>query len=322
MENPKISVIIPVYNTEEYVKDTILSMINQTIKEIEIIVINDGSTDNSLHVIHELAGTDNRIQVFSQNNKGLSEARNAGMQKATGQYIYFMDSDDLLDHEALLSCYKKCEKEQLDFVFFDAEVFGDDKRVCSFVDYYNRAKYMEDRLYNGKEILNLLLDKGIYKASVCLNLIRHEFIKEIGLNFYPGIIHEDELFTGMLYIRAGRVGCISRSYFKRRVRTDSITRSKYSYQNINGYLIVVSQLIEHVKHEQTKDIHNVYKKLIRYILDPSIYNAGKLSLAERMNVFGICLHKSYFKFIKLKSILVLLFPFMVPLKGYFKNKKK
>jgi glycosyltransferase involved in cell wall biosynthesis len=321
MEKPKISVITPVYNTEEYVKDAILSMINQTIKEIEIIIINDGSTDNSLQVIERLAELDDRIQLYSQKNQGQAVARNFGLSKASGKYIYFMDSDDLLDHEALFSCYEKCEKEHLDFVFFDAEAFEDDKRVCSLFDYY-RAKYMEDRLYTGREILNLLLDKGIYNASVCLNLIRHSFVKNIGLRFYPGIIHEDELFTGILYIQAKRIGCIPKAYFKRRVRANSTMTSQYSYRNINGYLKVVSQLIEHMKHEQTKDIHNVYKKLIRYILDPSIYNAGKLSLAERMDVFRICLHKSYFQFVKLKSILVLLFPFMVPLKGYFKIKNK
>ncbi|MGV8090338.1 MAG: glycosyltransferase [Mangrovibacterium sp.] len=320
MENPKISVIIPVYNTEEYVKDTILSMINQTLKEIEVIIINDGSTDNSLQIIEKFAELDNRIQVYSQKNQGQTVARNFGLSKATGQYIYFMDSDDLLDQDALFRCYKKCEKEQLDFVFFDAEVFGDDQWTSSFFDYH-RSKYVEDHIYEGKDILSFLLNKGIYRSPVWLYLVRMDFLKKIGLTFYP-VRHEDELFTGILYIEAKRVGYIPEIYFKRRLRANSVMTSSFSYTDINAYLIIVSQLIAHAKHEKTKDIHDVTRKLIRYILDPSIYNASQLSLSERTNVLGICLRRLYFKFVRLKSILVLLFPFMIPLKGYFKIKNK
>jgi len=319
MDKPKISIIIPVYNTEEYVKEAVLSILHQTIKEIEIIIINDGSTDNSLQVIQELAKSDHRIQIYSQENKGLSMARNEGIKKAKGKYFYFMDSDDLLDREALYSCYQKCEQEQLDFVFFDAEVFGIDETICSYFN-YDRAKYVEDRLYQGKEVLNILLEKKKYNASVCLNLIKQSFLQRIELNFYPGIIHEDELFTGILYLKAQRVGCIPKAYFKRRVRSGSIMTGEYTYRSINGYLSVISQLTEQTKDEKEKNIQVIAGKLIRYILDPSVYNAGQLSLKERIMVFSICLHKAYFKYVSPKSILVLLFPFTISIKGFFKNR--
>ena len=125
MENKeiKVSVVIPVYNTEKYVREAVESIMNQTLRELEIIIINDGSTDNSLQVAEELAAADSRIQVYSQTNRGLSMARNAGITHAHGRYIYFMDSDDLLEKDAMELCYSKCEEKELDFVFFDAQSF-------------------------------------------------------------------------------------------------------------------------------------------------------------------------------------------------------
>ena len=116
MENKeiKVSVVIPVYNTEKYVREAVESIMNQTLRKLEIIIINDGSTDNSLQVAEELAAADSRIQVYSQTNRGLSMARNAGITHAHGRYIYFMDSDDLLEKDAMELCYSKCEEKELD----------------------------------------------------------------------------------------------------------------------------------------------------------------------------------------------------------------
>ena len=91
---PVVSVIIPVYNVEPYLRECLESVIHQTLREIEIICVNDGSTDNSLRVLEEYQGRDDRISVISQDNQGLSAARNCGMRYAGGEYIYFLDSDD------------------------------------------------------------------------------------------------------------------------------------------------------------------------------------------------------------------------------------
>ncbi len=319
MKKPKVSIIIPVYNTEAFVKDTILSILNQSLRDSEVIVINDGSTDNSLSVIGKLAEKDHRIQIYSQENQGLSAARNAGIIHANGKYIYFMDSDDLLDPDALEECVKKCEANNLDFLFFDAETFSDDKQFdCSVYDYY-RARHVEDRVYSGEEILNILIDKKIYKASVCLSIIRLDYLNRIGLKFYPGIIHEDELFSGLLYIQAGRVGCIPVPYFKRRARSGSITTKAYSFKNINSYLQVAEQLKTFLVRSTSANTKKSTSKLIFFILDPSIYNARVLPLHERMNVLRTCIQKSFFRFISLKSLIVLLFPVTISIKAFFKK---
>ena len=120
MENkvPKVSVIVPVYNTEKYLEQAVLSLTNQTLKDIEIILINDGSTDNSLEVLSRLAVNDDRIRVMTQENGGPSKARNLGVSLSRGRYLYFMDSDDYISNDTLEECFSKSEDFNLDFLFF------------------------------------------------------------------------------------------------------------------------------------------------------------------------------------------------------------
>lgn len=101
MKPVKVSVIIPVYNTELYVRQTIQSILGQTLHDIEIITVDDGSTDNSLSILSELAEQDHRIKIFAHKNQGVSVARNIGLEQASGEFIYFMDSDDLLEKDTL-----------------------------------------------------------------------------------------------------------------------------------------------------------------------------------------------------------------------------
>src|SRR5690625_806428 len=151
MKKIKASVIIPVYNTEKYIGEALRSIIHQDLEDIEIIVINDGSTDDSLKIIQTVAEKDARIRIFSQENKGLSESRNHGIETAGGEFIYFMDSDDILAPGTLSHCYRKCKEEKLDFIFFDAITFG-----CSDVPSvinYQRTHLFAEKVYNGPEIL-------------------------------------------------------------------------------------------------------------------------------------------------------------------------
>lgn len=164
MENEeiKVSVVIPVYNTEKYVREAVESIMNQTLRELEIIIINDGSTDNSLQVVEELAAADSRIQVYSQSNQGLSMARNAGITHAHGRYIYFMDSDDLLEKDAMELCYSKCEEKELDFVFFDAQSFFEEDIRNAPVLNYQRTDKLENKVYTGPEAINIQLQHKTY----------------------------------------------------------------------------------------------------------------------------------------------------------------
>ena len=114
----KISIIVPVYNVEKYLKECLDSLINQTLEDIEIICINDGSTDNSLAILEEYQKKDSRIKVFSQRNQGVSAARNLGIEKATGEYLTFLDSDDRLELNTCEILYKETIAKNSDFLFF------------------------------------------------------------------------------------------------------------------------------------------------------------------------------------------------------------
>ena len=118
INNPKVSIIIPVYNTESFVEEAILSILNQTLSETEVIVVDDGSTDSSLEIIKTLADTDSRIKVFSQRNQGQSVARNLGLSIVKGEYIYFMDSDDILEKRHLSMLLQKMQRRTIGFCLF------------------------------------------------------------------------------------------------------------------------------------------------------------------------------------------------------------
>ncbi len=301
--HPKVSVIIPVYNTEEYLKEALLSIVNQTLREIEIIVINDGSTDNSLQIINETAQNDSRIQVYSQNNQGQSVARNLGISKAQGGYIYFMDSDDLLDLDALECCYNKCITDDLDFVFFDAEIICENKEL-SFSFNYHRPE-IEEKVYNGIELLNELINRNLYRPAPWMSFIRLSYLQRINLTFYPGIIHEDELFSAILYIEAEKVGRIGKNFFKRRIRENSTMTKQYSWKNIEGYFTVIAELKIYVN-EKSTIIKTTILEYIKIMLNVIIQNAYSLSFKEKIKIIYYCIKQNNIKSLKIKTILVFL----------------
>lgn len=316
-DNLRVSVIIPVYNTEEYVEEAVRSIMNQTLKEIEIIIIDDGSTDHSLSVIKKLATEDNRIRYLTQTNQGQSIARNLGIEIAKGEFIYFMDSDDLLEVEALEFCSMKIEKDQLDFLLFNAVILNKAHKFNISID-YKIPQLNDNQVYSGKSMISELLMQRAYRCSPCIHFIRRKIIDSFQLRFYPGIIHEDELFSALLYLQAERAGYINNAFFKRRLRADSVMTTKYSMKNVHSYLVVVEQLLLFAKNSD-KQSNELARRVIAYILDPNIYRASAFSLRERMSVLWICLFRRLLPFISFKSILVLLFPWTIKLKSILKK---
>ncbi len=304
MKEPKVSVIIPVYNTEKYVQETVESIRKQTLTEIEIILVNDGSTDNSLSVIHELAKEDERIRVLSHSNRGPSLSRNAGLEIATGQFIYFMDSDDLLDPETLLHCYHTCENDQLDFVIFDADSFYDAGVHTTISLAYTHTQGMEDRVYTGLEAFETQLKNNKYTPSPCLSFIRRSFFDRSNVHYYPGIIHEDQLFTTQLYLSAERVGWIGATFFHRRLRTDSIMTKPFAWKNMEGYLTVSQEILVFVA-DKSAAVRNAIDLYLSQMLDAAVWQAYTLPLGERIRLFFICLNR-YTCYVKTKTLVSLL----------------
>ena len=303
MKPVKVSVIIPVYNTELYIRQTILSILGQTLHDIEIIAVDDGSTDNSLSILSELAEQDHRIKVFAHRNQGVSVARNIGLGQASGEFIYFMDSDDLLEKYTLEICYQKCLDEQLDFVLFDAEAFCEEDSTLRKYR-YQRNLQTENKIWTGIELLKIQDDTGNFRTSVFLCFTRLSFLQKNAIRFYPHIIHEDELYTALLYLNATRVKYIQRTFFKRRVRKNSITTRPFSMKNIQGYFTVANELKNYTysQTEVREIIHNHLSKM----LNAAIRNAFKLPAKQRLYI-AKCALMDYSKYVNCKTICVLLF---------------
>ena len=134
---------MPVYNCEEYLTESIESILNQSFDDFEFICIDDGSTDNSLQILQDYAKKDDRIRVFHQDNKGGGTARNFALTKASGKYLLFIDSDDILYSNALKETYDVIEQKNVDFLFFKAINYN-----CDEDEYFEEEYFVMNRLYN------------------------------------------------------------------------------------------------------------------------------------------------------------------------------
>lgn len=294
---PKVSVIISVYNTEAYLREAVESIINQSLKEIEIIIVNDGSTDGSASIIEELAAKDSRIITISQKNSGPSIARNNGLSHATGIYVYFMDSDDRLRNDALTMCYEMCKKKDLDFVFFEADIIDDHSWI---IDYHFHT-IAEDTIYNGYDLFNDLLDSSQLRVPVWLYFIRRQYLSDNKIGFYPHIIHEDELFIVLLFLSAKSVQCIHQNLFSRRVRSNSIMTTHLSWRNVEGYFTVFYELR---KHSETMAISKklTVRRYIAITLNAFLYNAHVMSVKDKVRTLKLILFGGWFEYVSLKVL--------------------
>lgn len=282
--NPKVSIIIPVYNTGKYLRECLDSVINQTLKELEIICINDGSTDNSASILEEYRKKDNRFIIINKENGGQSSARNIGIKRAKGDYLYFLDSDDLINYKALQILYDKAYKNDLDVIYFDGFSFFENKflerKHHNYLTYYAREKEYSD-IISGEELFVKMVQDKVYRVSPCLQLIKRSYLVDINLLFYEGIIYEDNLFTFLCMIQAKKVCHLKERFFYRRVREESTMTKPYKFINLKGYLICFIYIMQFsFKHYYNDEVLNC----IRNELTGIYYNIkriySQLSLEE------------------------------------------
>lgn len=295
----KVSVIIPVYNTAPYLYEAINSVLNQTLNDIEIICVDDGSTDNSLEILKEFAEKDDRIFVIHQENQGLSMTRNNAMKYTHGKYIYFFDSDDVLVEDALLQCYESCERNNLDFCFFDAEILLEEGARPLSWNYHRTYNFVENIIYKGKDLLNQMLDTYNYRSVVWLLLLRKEYIDSIKISFYPGIFHEDELYSVLLFLQSNRVGSVKQSFVHHRVRATSIMGKKYSLHNINSYLTVVNELHRWAGNDELRI--SMIRKYSRYTLNAVFSTAFVLNFKDKFVAYFKLLRMGYVHYLSINT---------------------
>ena len=234
MINPKISIIIPVYNVEKYLRECLDSVINQTLKDIIIICVNDGSTDSSLEILKEYAKNDNRIHIVDKINGGLGAARNSGIKylidsNINPKYIYFVDSDDWLDIQALEKLYTKSQESNSDICIME---------VARYIEATNKID-KEDRWYTNKcykirknDVCSFDEIKSVLFSSCCVaycHLYLYEFlINSLWENeeFYPqNLLFEDVYPHIKSLILAKRIAFLDEALYYYRIREGSIMTS-------------------------------------------------------------------------------------------------
>ena len=273
MENHAlISVIIPVYNVENYLHECVDSVLGQTYKNLEIILVDDGSTDSSGKICDEYAEKDSRIVVIHKKNDGPSKTRNAGLNRATGKYIYFLDSDDFITENAMETLVSAAESDSADLVFFDAFSFADDGSQVK-QGYTVKGNYTPK---SGYEILTELHKNKDYHCAIYLLFIRHSLLADNNISFLESAYcSEDMLFTYQVYCSAEKAVQCKNTMYHRRYRSGSIVTSKKTsrhfrscrdvYEKIRAYSEKIGKTGDYMATEYTVrcayNALNIYQKL-------------------------------------------------------------
>ena len=250
----EISVIIPAYNAIDYMDESLDSIINQSFKDLEIICVDDGSTDNTLERLEYYASKDSRIQVYTQENQGPGGATNTGLSKAKGKYIYFMDADDILELNALEELYDIIEEKNVDFVIFKAINYDQDTGEYFENRYYTMPILHEcvgDSIFNWRDI-------GETIFSICVTpwskLYKHDVIKKSGAKFPLHLIYHDNLFFWDILFNSDRIYFHDKFLYRRRVHSSSLVNShnEKSVQTIKTSNLITQKFIDYGYFEDFK----------------------------------------------------------------------
>jgi glycosyltransferase involved in cell wall biosynthesis len=263
----KTSVIIPVYNTKEYLHICVKSALAQTQKEIEIILVDDGSTDGSREIVHDYEERYPAVKAIYQKNQKQGAARNAGMKAACGKYVYFLDSDDYIDKDLLEECYHTAEENRLDFVMFDAESFIDKeekslKQIALEKTYDRKNIGIKEEIHDGIGFWNQYYqDGGIYFSS-CLVYVNADFLRRNTLFFEPGIYYEDNDWILRMYLYAQRISYIPRQLYHRRIREGSTVTLSWNNDHVKSSVVGCQRVLQLLVNEREERRQNMIRSLM------------------------------------------------------------
>lgn len=311
----RVSVIIPVYNAERYLDAALKSVFDQRGVCLEVIAIDDGSTDASSDVLGRWARRYTNLTVIHQANAGQGAARNRGLDRATGDFVYLMDADDeLADGLALSNLADMMKTQSLDVVLFDAETLYDEGCVrdgCSAGDlkYIRRHDYSAVR--SGADMLTALYAHDEYTESPCLYMARRTFVENASLRFCEGMYFEDCIYTLNLFLTAGRMVHVPARYYRRYVHASSTTTAKPTARHLRGRLecyrfgvgLCVRTGLSRRVRSVVRDLTWRYKWLARRMADemqasvedwPLLAEVRRVTLREMLGSALRCLHDEGF----------------------------
>lgn len=294
-----ISIIVPMYKTEKYLKKCVESIQNQTYKNLEIILVNDGSPDNCLKIAQSLAKEDERIKVISQENGGLSKARNTGISNASGKYLGFIDSDDYIDKDMFLKLYNLCEKNHSNMAICGWYVEKNEK--------LNPSKFVINKeSFTPKEAIELLLSHVSFDNFVCNKLFKKELFEEI--TFPVGEVLEDLRIMYKLISRSNSISITQEPLYYYVQHDTSITAKLHNELDIQAFSAFETRKKELL--EMYPDLKS--KILANYSTANKMYFMISLKSANRNKNFEKkCIHNMR------KNIIYVWKDFSIPLKVRF-----
>lgn len=285
----KISVIIPVYNVEEYLTQCIESVLMQSYDDKEILLINDGSTDGSKSICENYAENYTFIKLINKKNEGLSEARNDGILNASGDYLLFLDSDDFWSEDFLSDVVKILKKyKDLDFLFFRYKNFYQQKNIM--VDSHLNMSEEMTKADGPTFLKHIFMHNPGFNWFAVLYLIKRDYIIQYQLFFEKGKKYEDMLWTPQIFLKAKSITYIDKSvYVYRRERTGSIT-SDFSSENLEDGIFISKFWYKKLMDDALDMDESLKMRLLnnlctRYFV--AIWFSGKLRKNERRNMIRL-----------------------------------
>lgn len=285
----KVSVIMPVYNVEDYLEDSLFLLLNQTLKDIEIICVNDGSTDNSLNILKNFAKKDSRIKILDQKNYGASIARNNGMEIAQGEYIYFFDADDLIAINILEKLYNNAISNKSDFVVFKIVNFND--KSIEYDNYiYDLDGIFKDVDFNNFTFTHLDIKENVLNTAFApwTKFYDKKFLEKNKLKFPDIPSYNDVLFHVKSILKASKISFVPEFlYYYRLDNTNSITNDSSKHINIFNVIDSVEDFLieeDFIKdYEKEFDLFKI-NQISRHMATPVSEEYFKLAKKEFLKI--------------------------------------
>ncbi|WP_053954707.1 glycosyltransferase [Inediibacterium massiliense] len=249
MIKPIISIVVPIYKVEDLIYRCVKSLINQTFDNIEIILVDDGSPDNCPKMCDEYAKEDSRITVIHKSNGGLSDARNAGLKAAKGDYVLFVDSDDYIELDSCEKFVNTIGNEKVDIV-----VAGAKKIIGEKISLMQPSQETINKQYKGSDYLEIELRNLNAKMAVWLNLYRRKFLLENNFLFKVGLLHEDEQWTPRVFLKSKNIIVLGYEFYNYIIRDDSISKAKDFTKNAEHIISIVNELLPIYKELDDKEL--------------------------------------------------------------------
>lgn len=278
MEEKRVTVIIPVYKVEKYLSACLESVIQQSLREIEVICVDDASPDHCPMILDEFARRDARIRVFHlEENCGQGYGRNLGLRHAAGKYVYFLDSDDMIETDAMEQLYNKAEEWKLDGIFFDSRAIFDDESLARRYASYPAVRkgiYPEEPV-SGMSLFSRFIEQGEWTCYVQRQFWNREFLLREQIDNPVRVEHEDEVFAFKAILSAERVLYWRKPFFIRRYRENSVMTSRPAPKNFYGYFMDLCYMDRFAKERELqstaidRNLARIYEKLTRYYRDLS-----------------------------------------------------